>query len=458
LVGIAGSGMSALASLLLDLGWRITGCDQRPHGVACDGLRERGVHIHEGHDARFLPRRLHLLIHSAAIPETNVERVAARLRGVPEVSYSGMLGRLMRDRIGIGIAGTHGKSTTAAMTAAILSEAGLNPSACIGAVPRGATPGEPGRGGWAAGELFVVEACEYRGAFLELSPSYAAILAVEPDHFDCFADFDENRQAFRDFAARVRPRGLLVVSADCPAALEAAEASAARIETFSLRTRADWLAEDVRSDQGGVRFRVRHRGDAFADVALSFPGRHQAHNALAAIAIGHALGVSASDAAAALARFAGVRRRFERLGTWRGVTWIDDYAHHPTAIRATLEAVRDGYPDRRVWCVFEPHQLSRTRALLAEFSRSFRRADRVLIAPVFAAREAGGAEANALARRLAERIGVKGTACRFVDLDRIAATLDDETRAGDVVVTMGAGSVHQVHHEFTRRLPSHRAG
>jgi UDP-N-acetylmuramate--alanine ligase len=454
LVGIYGAGMSALASMLLDLGWTVTGSDLQVDERHHETFRRRGVRVNQGHHSCNLHPQTRLLIHSAAIPADNPEREAARRRNLRELSYSQMVAELMQSRVGICVAGTHGKSTTAAMIAAILLEAGREPSACLGAEVCGV-----GKSGWAGdGELFVVESCEYRRSFLDFSPAAAAILSVEPDHFDCFADFGETCAAFRGFAERVEPAGLLLVRGDCPEAMAASKGASARVETFSLSTDADWQTDNVRSTADGSAFSVLFRGNRFAEISVRLPGRHNLLNALAAVAMCHHQGVSPEEIASGLEHFGGVRRRFEQKGTWRGVTLVDDYAHHPTAVRATLRAARDRFGRRRLWCVFQPHQISRTEALFGEFAESFVLADEVLLAPIYAAREVADGRSVLLARELARSIAATGGRARFcADLDRIFATLDDEARPGDVVITMGAGDIDRVHHEFTRHIQRDRA-
>jgi UDP-N-acetylmuramate--alanine ligase len=454
LVGICGAGMSSLASILLDLGWTLTGSDLQVDERLREALRRHGVSVHQGHDSHHLPPQARLLIHSAAIPADNPEREEARRRKIRELSYSQMVAELMQSRVGICIAGTHGKSTTAAMVAAILLESGREPSACLGAEICGM-----GKSGWAGrGNLLVVESCEYRRSFLDFSPSSAAILSIEPDHFDCFADFGETCEAFRQFAERVSSAGLLLVRGDCPGARAASKAALARVETFSLSTDADWQTSNLRTTDGGSAFSVVYRGSYFAQLSVRLPGRHNVLNALAAAALCHHQGLSSKEIASGLAHFGGVRRRFEQKGTWRGVTLVDDYAHHPTEVRATLRAARDRFGRRPLWCVFQPHQISRTEALFGEFAESFALADEVLLAPIYAAREVADSRSVSLARELARSIVAGGGSARFcADLDRILATLDDEARPGDIVITMGAGDIDRVHHEFTRRIQRYRA-
>ena len=446
--------MKSLAALLFDLGWSISGSDANPIESRVEALRTRGISVHKGHAPQQIPWGTQLLVYSAAVAADNPERVAAGALGIPELSYSQVLGALMRSRRGIGIAGTHGKSTTAAMTAAVLRVAGREPTACIGAELCGLHTG-----GWAgAGDLFVAECCEFRRSFLDLSPTYAAILNIEADHFDYFRDFVETRDAFCQFAARVPAGGLLVVRADCRAMLDAVRLSTratapARLETFALGRRATWMAENLRPSAEKISFDAIFRGNFVGRFALRVAGRHNVLNALAAIALCRGVGLEFAEIQAGLAEFRGVCRRFEFLGTPNGITWVDDFAHHPTEVQATLEAARQRYGRRRLWCLFQPHQMSRLRALLPEFAASFGRADQVLIAPVYAAREMQGDETESLARQLAEEIGRAGRPARFcADLDRMAATIDDEARAGDLVISMGAGDINRVYHAFTRRL------
>lgn len=454
LVGVAGSGMKALAELLLDLGWTVTGSDLLGPGTALRSLKQRGLRVHTGHDRRFMPAGADVLVYSPAVGRSNPERRLAERLGMPTMSYSQMLGHLMHNRIGVAVAGTHGKSTTTAMTGTILTDAGLSPSVIVGAELCGR-----GRSGWAGtGPLFVVESCEYQRSFLDLRPRYGAILGVEADHFDYYKSFDETVTAFCEFASRVAPDGLLLVRGDCSGALAAAEATMAEVATFSLQYGSDWWAGDIRRSAGGARFRVFFRGDFIAEMFTAVPGMHNVLNALAATALCHYAGASAEPIRESLAEFRGIRRRFERIGSYRGVTLLDDYAHHPTAIMATLQAARQEFGSRRIWCAFQPHQVSRTQALLTDFAASFHEADEILIAPIFAARETPGDEAALTAGELASRIAKNGHSARvFTSLDRIVSTLDDEARPGDVLITMGAGDIDRVHNELTRRLRRHHA-
>jgi UDP-N-acetylmuramate--alanine ligase len=459
LVGVCGSGMKALAELLTEMGWTISGSDNHATQAVVSALSRQGLRIHAGHHGRFLPDTTDVLIYSPAVSPENAERQRATRLGIPQLSYSQMLGALMHGHDGVCIAGTHGKSTTTAMTGCILTAAGLAAAVVVGAEVR-----EIGVNGWSSrGNCFVVESCEFQKSFLDLSPRHAAILGIEPDHFDCYPHFDEAVAAFAEFVQRVPRDGRLIVHAACEASKAACVAAGATVETFRVESTgaqspADWYAADLRPTAEGTRFRVFRRGDFLTEVSLRIPGLHNVANALAATALADAAGARPAIIREALSDFAGIRRRFEPVGSWRGATIIDDYAHHPTAVAATLATAREQYSRRRLWCVFQPHQVSRTEALFSEFAASLAAADCVLVVPVFAAREQLADEPSLVSRRLAGRIADLGGNARFVDaLDRAVATLEDELEPGDVLITMGAGDIGKVHHALTRSVQGHHA-
>jgi len=444
--------MRSLAEHLLDQGTSVTGSDSTPTGHNADTLRARRVTIHSGHAAEHVVAA-ESVIYSPAIPDSNPERIAARAREIPQYSYPEMLGRLMAGRTGVAIAGTHGKSTTTAMLGWILHHAGLDPSVICGAetINRGV-------GGWAGdGDAFIVEACEYRGSFLHLSPRHAALLDLEPDHFDCYADLNAAIATYRSFLQKLPEDGLLVCRADRPAASSACARVRARIETFGIETGADWSARNIRTEPGRTSFRIERYGASWTDCVLTVPGSHNVLNALAAAALAAEVGAAPADIRRALAEFRGVRRRCERLGNRAGVEFIDDYAHHPTAVAATLSALRAEFPGRRVICAFQPHQVSRTRQLLSELAATLSSADAVLVLPVYAAREAPQDALDA-SRELTAAISESGTPAHFIpSLDRLARTLETDPRPGDVVVLIGAGDIDRVRDEFSARLLRHYA-
>jgi UDP-N-acetylmuramate--alanine ligase len=449
LVGIAGSGMKALAELLAGMRWSVSGSEKSTNSPSLQILAQRGIRVHKGHSENYLPNDVDVLIYSSAIGPVNSERQAAAKRGVPQFSLSEFIGELMRDRVGVSVAGTHGKSTTTSLIAWILRHSGQSPSAIIGAELC-----NDDQNGWAgSGELFVVESCEYQKNFLNLAPNHAVILGIEPDHFDCFDKLEESISAFEEFAGLLPSTGQLLLNGDCPNFERARSASDATVETFSLEPGSDWWATDCRFIPEGTRFRVFHREQFVMEVSLPIPGRHNVQNALAAIAMCSTLGVSAHDLREAIHDYPGIRRRYQRNGFWRGAVLIDDYAHHPTAISLTLQTVRQEYPNRRVICAFQPHQVLRTERLMTEFSAAFTEANDVLVVPVFAARETMDEQTVNTSKELAAGISRNGTPARFLpSLDQLVTTLEDESRPGDVVITMGAGDIDRVQHEFTRRV------
>ena len=454
LVGICGSGMKALAEMLGGLGWTVSGSDLQPATDTLELLRRKGFRVHRGHSDEFLPSNADLLVYSPAITDSNPERQQATRLGIPQWSYNQMLGELMKTRVGISIAGTHGKSTTTAMVASVLRDAGLSPSAVIGAelVDKGVS-------GWAGeSDLFVVESCEYQKNFLTLSPKHVVLTGIEADHFDFFHDLRETREAFAEFVSRLPSDGHLIIRGDCEATRIAAASSLAEIETFSLRDCTDWWAADLRPTSDGIRFRLFRGETFFTEISLRIPGRHNVLNAVAAAAMCHHVGASAIAIREGLSDFRGTKRRFEVLGSWRGVTLIDDYAHHPTAVTATLRTAREQFPGRRLLCAFQPHQESRTRALLDDFAECFDAADEVFLAPIFTAREKCPEAAERTNAELAERLIARGKSVRLVSsLDRLADELDDAARPGDVLITMGAGDINRIQHELTRRIQRHPA-
>lgn len=449
LVGICGSGMKALAEYLASAGCRVTGSDLSPSLPTDQALQQGGYRVHQGHDKRFVPEGTSVLVYSPAIGLSNPERRFAQRMGITQLSYTQMLGNLMRQKQGVCIAGTHGKSTTTALTAFVLQNAGVSPSAVIGAELC-----SQNLNGWAGtGPLFVAESCEYQRSFLNLYPFYAAITNIEPDHFDYFKNQDDMTSAYAEFVERIPENGTLIMPNSCRGAQKIREACKAGVSTFSLEQGADWWATDIKQTGFGLRFRLFHQGEYFSEISLRKRGKHNVSNAMVAAILCHTAGVGAEEIREGIYEFPGIRRRYEFKGTYRGITLFDDYAHHPTAIQATLNLLRQEYPDRKVWCVYEPHQVSRTQAMMEYYARSFKLADEVLIAPVHAAREKLGTEPVDTSQELVQRILLHNDAVRFSSsLDQIVSTLETEAQSGDIIITMGAGEINRIHHEFNRRL------
>lgn len=463
LVGICGSGMKALAEVLLEQGWHVAGSDTQANGTAGEALRLKGANVFANHYSSQIPVGTDILIYSSAVKADNPERIWASSHDVPQFSYPEMLGQLMAAKQGISIAGTHGKSTTTALTGWILTAAGLEPTVLVGAEVCGKQAN-----GWAGpGPHLIAESCEYQRHFLKLSPKMATILGIEADHFDCFRDLHETTSAFADFANLIPPAGVLVIPHNCVATQQAAQQATCRIETIAVdngphatptddpvpgmpetpgETAATWIATNLARTELGHRFLILHHGTPFVQIELNIPGQHHVLNSLAATALCHAAGLSADQIACGTQTFRGIRRRFQVLGEWRGVTVVDDYAHHPTAIRATLQTAREQFPGRRLVCVFQPHQVSRTVGLLGEFAISFSMADEVLLVPVYGARETYADELTQVSQQLAVLIQAQGVNARFYSsLDQTSSSLDDTLRPRDVLLTLGAGDIDRIH-------------
>jgi UDP-N-acetylmuramate--alanine ligase len=453
LIGIAGAGMQALARVLLDRGWQLSGSDQSAH--VPQWLSEAGVAVARGHAAKHLPPDVELVIYSGAVGVDVPERRAALHRGIPLLSYAESLGQLMTGKQGLAIAGTHGKSTTTAMAAQILVAAGLDPTVIFGASRMNENCGG-GRAG--RGNIALVEACEYRANFLHLAPQTAVILGIEPDHFDYYPSQELLEGAFREFVELVPTGGLVIARDDCPATGRVVANLACRVETFGLGPGSDWQAVDLRAQAGHYEFTILHGGHDLGRVRLPVCGRHQVLNALAAAAVSRSAGASAASIREGLSRFSGLKRRMERVAGWPGITWIDDYAHHPTEIAAALGAVREMCPRRKLWCIFEPHQASRTQHLLDEFASSLHNADHVAVVEIFRAREGAPRPDEVRAEDLAARVRAAGRNVLQVHRPQdILEQINDAASPGDVVLTLGAGNLRNLCDEFVDRLRTYRA-
>ena len=452
LIGVGGSGMRALAHMLLVRGAAVSGSD-REAGEAIDGLAASGAKVFVGQRAENLPDKADLVVHSAAINDQNVELAAARARGVEVLKYSQMLGRLMQDTCGIAVAGTHGKSTTSGMMAYALSAAGRSPSFIVGAtVTQLSSPSGVGRG-----PHFVAEACEYDRSFLNLCPTLAAILNIEEDHLDYFPDLAAIVGAFHDFAAKLPPHGVLIANGQDENVAEAVRNIACEVQTFGVAEHCRWRAENLHCQSGLYSFDIVFDGKLFTHIDLLLAGLHNATNALAAAALLHHAGLSGQEISKALGAFEGTQRRMTVKAQIRGMTVVDDYAHHPTEIQVTLKAIRERFTPRRLVCVFQPHQHSRTRFLLKDFARSFAAADRVIVPDIYFVRDSQLERDHISAADLVAQIRLNGRDAQYLkDFASIARHLEESLAPGDLVVTMGAGNIWEVADEIVRWLGSDR--
>ncbi len=437
-VGIGGCGMSGLAAFVLSEGGAVSGSDMAASEVT-ERLERLGATVHVGHEAGHVPPAADLVVASAAVKPDNAELVEARRRDLPVEKYAAFLGRLMDLRRGIAVSGTHGKSTTTALLAYVLSEAGLDPSFVIGAdVPQLGGGARVGRG-----PHLVAEACEFDRSFLHLAPHAACVLNVEEDHLDCYrGGLEEIRSAFRAFAARVQPDGLLVVCGGDLSARQAVDGLDCRFETYGIGGEWDWRAEHLEADRGRFAFDVYRGRTHYAHVQLALAGRHNVLNALAATALASWAGARAGQVAEALGSFQGARRRMEVLGEAGGVTVVDDYAHHPTEIAATLQAAKARFEPRCLWVVFQPHQHSRTRFLLKDFALALSRADRIIVPEIYFVRDSESEKQAVRSEDLVGLVQAQGAEALYMQtFDSIRRYLKESLAPGDVLLVMGAGDV-----------------
>jgi UDP-N-acetylmuramate--alanine ligase len=430
--------MCGLAEVLLAEGATVSGCD-----VVESGRTERlvtlGATIHLGHDPAHLTG-VDTLVVTSAVNGDSAEVAAAMDRGIPVARRSEMLGELMRCRRGIAVAGTHGKTTTTALVGHLLSHAELDPTVLVGG--RARFMEAHGRRG--EGSLLVCEADEFDRSFLDLNPEIAVVTNVEREHLDCYHDADELHISFALLANRSSTSGAVILSADDPGTLRLVPLLRRRLVTFGMSDQAEVRAGAVESDPNGSEFEVSIGGEKLGRVRIPLPGRHNVSNALAALAVGLQLGIPFPDLAAACALFKGVARRFELLGERDGVAVVDDYAHHPTELRAALEAARQAFPGRRVVAVFQPHLYSRTRDFAEGFGQALLAADVVVVLPVYPARERPipGASSQLVVDE-AQRAGHRDVVLAS-QMEEALELMDELTQQGDIVLTLGAGDVDRV--------------
>lgn len=445
-MGIGGAGMCALAELLLRSGGKVSGCDLKD-GAPLRDLARLGATVHVGHGAAHVEGAAALVV-TSAIPADHPEPAAARAAGIPVLKRAEALGAWVSAGTVVAIAGTHGKTTTTAMTTEILAHAGKDPTGLVG----GRVAGWQGNLRFGGGRLFVVEADEYDRSFHQLSPDVAVVTNMEADHLDIYGDFEGVRAGFVEFLARLRPNGRVLACADDHGASSLLPRIAAAARTYGTSAGSMLRATDVMVGPQVTRCTVVEEGRPVGALVLRRGGRHSLLNALGASGAARALGVPWSVILEALAEFTGVARRFERLGDAAGVSVVDDYAHHPTEIRATLETARAVFADKRVVAAFQPHLFSRTRDFAAEFGRALALADVVWVTDVFPAREAPIPGVNGKLVAAAARDGGAGDVRYHADVLTLPAALAESLRPGDVLITLGAGSIETVGQDVLERL------
>ena len=449
-VGIGGVSMSGLAEILADAGFRVSGSDRAPSEL-CSRLEELGIKVFYGQKKENVTPDVDLAVLTAAIRPDNPEYVAIQELGIPTLTRGQLLGQMMKNyKIPVAISGTHGKTTTTSMISEILLEAGKDPTLNIG----GNYPRIHGNSKVGGKEYMVLEACEYTNSFLSFFPKISVILNVEEDHLDFFKDLADIRHSFHKFAQLLPADGKLIINQNIENLGELTDGLACPVVTFfgcrtirevegAAASGADYYPKDVTFDAAGcATFTACCKGRADRRFTLSVPGIHNVGNALAAIAVGDALGIETKDVAGALLSYHGTGRRFEHKGTFRGVTVIDDYAHHPTEIRTTLsmaQTIKTG----TLWVVFQPHTYSRTKAFLADFASALSLADKVVLADIYAARETDnlGISSETLQREI-QKLGKE--CFYFPSFEKIENFLLENCTKDDTLITMGAGDVYKI--------------
>lgn len=437
-IGIGGISMSGLAQIVLKQGYKVTGSDWNESPIT-KKLENMGADIVYGHDAVNTQGILNasVVVHTAAAKADNPEMVFANDNGKRIIDRAEFLGAIMKGyRHAVGVSGTHGKTTTTSMLAHALVSAELDPTISIG----GELELIGGNIRTGKSDYFVTEACEYTNSFLKFYPTIALITNIEEDHLDFFSGIDEIIDSFRRFAYLTKDVGYVVaIGSDKNVQKALQGADDLKILTYGLENTFDYYAENIVYHAGFPSFDVMKNGNVLCHIKLNVPGKHNVLNALATIAVCSLSGVSPEIAAKGIEGFKGTHRRFEKKGFLNGAVVIDDYAHHPTEIKATLEAAKK-FPHNKLWCVFQPHTYSRTRTLWTEFTEAFDNADELILTHIYAAREKNDGVTSA--EKLAEDIKKRGINARYIDgFDDIAEFLKKNVSKGDIVFTMGAGDV-----------------
>ncbi len=447
-VGVGGIGMSGIAELLCNLDYRVSGSDLNVSDITAN-LSRLGAEIYHGHDARQIDSA-DVVVVSSAIREDNPEVVAAKQMSIPVIRRADMLAELMRLKYSIAVAGAHGKTSTTALMASVLAAGAFDPTVVIG----GKLMGVGTNAVLGKGEFIVAEADESDGSFLKFSPTIAVVTNIDREHLDFYSGIDEIKSVFLDFLHRIPFYGLAVLCLDSPPVQELLPKLERRHVTYGCSVQADLQATDIIFEGPKSVFRVKTAQSELGRIRLNRPGMHSVYNSLAAIAVGLELEIPFEVIAQALETVEGVARRMEVKGEMDGITVIDDYGHHPTEVKATLNAIRQSYPGRRVVVVFQPHRYSRTQMLFDEFTRAFNQSDMLVVLSIYAASEKPieGVSGELLYEGIRKH-GHKDV--RYADdLDMAVKILQETTVAKDVVVTLGAGNVYEVGESFLSQMGS----
>ena len=435
-IGIGGISMSGLAEILLGAGFGISGSDSKPSALTKQ-LEEKGAKVFYGQCAENISADYNCVVYTAAIHPDNPEFARCVELGLPMLSRAELLGQIMKNyNTAIAVSGTHGKTTTTSMFSSVLLAADTDPTISVGGILE-AIGGNIRVG---KSETFITEACEYTNSFLSFYPTLSIILNIEEDHMDFFKDLDDIMTSFKLFARRLPKDGSLIINKEIKDYEKVTEGLECTVITYGMDPSCTYHAENITfNEQGYGEFDVMHHNVNLGHIVLSVPGQHNVSNALAVIAAARKLGISMEQIQSGLLGFSGANRRFQYKGSLNGVTIIDDYAHHPTEIRTTLEAAKN-YPHKDIWCIFQPHTYTRTKAFFKEFAESLSLADHVILADIYAARETDtlGVSSKLLAKEISEL----GTDCYyFPSFDEIQNFVKSHCIHGDLLITMGAGDV-----------------
>ncbi len=437
-VGIGGISMSGLAEILLHKGYTVTGSDLKDSHII-NRLKDKGARIFIGHQPSNI-QGADMVVHTAAVKEDNPEIREAKNNNIPIMDRATLLGQIMETfPYSIGVSGCHGKTTTTSMLSVIMDHAKLDPTILVG----GEVDAIGGNVRTGSSPYFITEACEYVESFLHFKPYIAIILNIDSDHLDYYRDIEHIYQAFLKFARLVPDHGYVIGCSDDPLVAKLMGEISCNTVSFSIENEGYWKAYDIDYNiNGTTTFRVSRGDEHIGEIVLGTAGKHNVYNSLAALAAAHVLSIPFDISRDALINFKGTHRRLEFKGKLGDVTILDDYAHHPTEIKATLEAVKN-YPHNRIWCVFQPHTYTRTHKLFEDFVHAFEKADRVIITDIYAAREKDTGLIHS--RDLVKSISQTGQICTYMEtFEQVADYLRKNTSPGDIVITMGAGDIYKV--------------
>jgi len=442
-IGIGGISMSGLAEILKSKGFNVSGTDMK-ESAETEHLRRIGITVNIGHRAENITDDIQLVIYTAAIKQDNPELIAAKHKNIPAIDRAHLLGMIMEDyAYSVAVAGTHGKTTTTGMVSDILLFAETNPTITVG----GILPTIHSNTNIGGEDYFVAEACEYFDSFLQFHPLVGVILNIEADHLDYFKNLENIRASFHKFAQNISSEGTLILNNSIPKLEEITSNIACRYETVGLEGNANWKAQNITHEPDGKNsFDVIYNGNCLGRVHLNIPGDHNITNALSAFAVCYTLSLPTKCIIKGLEQFHGTERRFQKKGEKNGVIVIDDYAHHPTEIKATLSAAKKIHHNT-TYCVFQPHTYSRTKALFDSFATAFTDADVIIIADIYAAREKDTGIIHS--KQLAEEIARHNQNAIYCgDFEQITNYLKEHCQSGDLLLTVGAGDVYRIGEAF----------